>query len=435
VRIVISNPFGKLPDGRELVLFPSRCDWIGTGRTFAYYPYELAYLSTLLKRELPQHEIVFTDPNLEGLTPWETYERLAALEPDVLITECGHLTYKHMSAILAELRTQRPLQAYLTGPFATSFPEQVFDDGWAPIAGEYEYQVLLALEGAAVNKRIHAGPINLDWLPWPEDQAVSRIDYWECNNPYPGMAQVYPTRGCPLSCSFCTAPIYYGGHGASHKSHRTRDPKNVCDEIEYLAKKYEGRFSGCFFNEEAHNADVNWLVKFAGELLLRGLDRYAYDAMCGYWTMTGSLIELLAKAGYKQLRMGVESFSPEVGRQIHKRVFPEKLTQVLQDCKANGIRTYITCMVGAPGSTAGSDQATLNALAELKVKDLLDVVQHSTATPNPGTAFWSQAIEEGWLQDADQDGYHWKHPVISYPDYPAEEIGRMNQAFYQLRRL
>jgi hypothetical protein len=433
MKIVITNPFGKLPDGSELVLFPSRCDWIGYGRTFAYYPYELAYLSSLLKRDLPQHQVVMVDPNLEGLNPWQTYGRLADLEPDVLITECSHLTYKHMTSVLGELRNLRPLQAYLAGPMATAFPERAFDDGWAPLAGEYEYQALLALEGGNVRRDIHAGPINLDWLPWPEDQDISRINYWECNNPYPGMVQVYPTRGCPLSCSFCTAPLYYGGHGASHKSHRTRDINDVCNEIAYLASKYHGQFTGCFFNEEAHNANPQWLTAFAEALIQRGLHTYHYDAMCGYWSMTGELIDLLGTAGYCQLRMGVESLSREVGKLIHKRVFPDKLRQVLTWCKHAGIRTFVTVMVGAPGSTQDSDRATLDALAELKIAGLLDVVQHSTATPNPGTAFWAQAIEQGWLQDADADSYHWKHPVIGYPDYSAEQIGAMNQEFYRLR--
>ena len=54
-KVVISNSLGRLENGRQLILFPSR--WTAAvetkSRPFSFYPYELAYLSTLLKRELP----------------------------------------------------------------------------------------------------------------------------------------------------------------------------------------------------------------------------------------------------------------------------------------------------------------------------------------------------------------------------------------------
>jgi radical SAM superfamily enzyme YgiQ (UPF0313 family) len=127
----------------------------------------------------------------------------------------------------------------LTGPFATHDPERAIRDGWDwTWAGEYEANVLLAL---AMPRPTHVpttrGYVDLDWLPWPEDEDISRLDYSEMSNPASGMIQVYPTRGCPLACTFCVVPTYYGGHGKSHRSHRVRDVEDVCAEIAYLAHK------------------------------------------------------------------------------------------------------------------------------------------------------------------------------------------------------
>jgi hypothetical protein len=68
MNIVIANGPGRLDNGQEVILFPSRWDsGIPNGKKpFAFYPYELALLSALLKRELPQDTVKFLDGNLEG---------------------------------------------------------------------------------------------------------------------------------------------------------------------------------------------------------------------------------------------------------------------------------------------------------------------------------------------------------------------------------
>ncbi len=428
-KIVITNAVGRLASGRHLVLFPSRCDWVGDFHPFSYSPYELAYLSALLKRELPQHEIHLVDPNLHQMDPDQTVQLIEAFEPDVLVAECAHLTYPAMTGVMREIKKSRFVYAILTGPYGTSFPKEAYRDGWdAVIPGEYEVKVL----GHLLNGEPEPGYVDLDRLPFPEDHDINRIFYSECSNPYPGMVQVYASRGCAFGCTYCTAPLYYGGHGRSFHAWRGRDPEKVCDEIEYLAGRYP-QFTGAFFNEEDHSSNPRWLASLADTITRRGLARYHYEAMCSSHRLSGPLIEKLGRAGYCQLRIGCESLDPGVGAAIHKRTFPQKFTGVLSACKASGIRTYITVMVGAPGSSWEADLATLEALADLKAKGLLDVVQHSTATPNPGTPFYYQALREGWLVETDVSRYNWKSPVVNYPNYSAEEIGRMNQMYYSLR--
>jgi radical SAM superfamily enzyme YgiQ (UPF0313 family) len=207
---------------------------------------------------------------------------------------------------------------------------------------------------------------------------------------------------------------------------------DVCGELRHLSSKYSGRFAGAFFNEEAHNANAEWLAQFAERLIWGGLNRYRYDAMCGYWTFTEELISLLARAGYIQIRMGLESFSPAVGKAIHKRVDPDKMRQVLGWCKKYGIRTYLTTLVGGPGSSWEGDQSTLDILWDFKRNNLMGRIQHSIATPNPGTQFWYQAIENNWLGTDDLSKYNWNGGVVSYPNYSASQIQAMYSKFCEL---
>lgn len=395
-------------------------------KSTVFYPYELGLTCSLLKRELPEHDVVMVDGNYEQLGWQEYVERLRPLAPDVLITECSALTYPAMTKVMQSLK---PIRAILTGPYGMYNGESAHADGWDVILkGEYETRVLSCFKPVLVGKLNNY--IDLDWLPWPEDNDISRINYTEpYGNPKPGMVQVYPTRGCPLACKFCVVPMYYGGHGRSHKSHRVRNVENVCDEIEYLATKYNGRFNGCYFHEETHNANIPWLVSFAEALIKRGLNRYTYDAMCGYWTFTEDVIALLARAGYKNIRMGIESLDTGVGKRIGKVVFEDKLIHVLEWCKKHGIKTYGTSMVGAQGSTAESDTATLNGLWELKRRGLLDIWQHSVATPQPGTPFYEEVKSLGYLLTEDVTQFNGVQAVVSWPDYPASEINRVKRLF------
>jgi radical SAM superfamily enzyme YgiQ (UPF0313 family) len=432
--IIIANPPAILDSGKYTVLCPSRSDWIGDYKPFSYYPYELAYLSALIKRELPQRGVIMLDGNLLNLN-MEQYTRLIHTYctdsyKDVLITECSHLSYSTMTKINRHLKgMHRGLTSVMLGPVTTFMPDQLFAGHWDTFfVGEYEAKVLAWLKG----EKEPEGRIDLDWLPFPEDRDVCRMDYGESNS-FMGAAQLYATRGCPLSCVYCNVPLYHGGHGNSYKSHRTRNVENVCDEIEYLAQKYPSRFRGCFFNDDAHDADPVWLAEFASALIQKGLNRYYHEATCGYWTLTKDLIQLLRKAGYIQLRIGLESLSPVVGKRIGKRVDPDKLYQILVWMKEVGIRSYLFTMVGAPGSTEQIDLDTLNTLKKWKEEGLLGFVQHSICTPYPGTAFFQEALEEGWLNTDDISQYNWANGVVDYPDYPASKINEMSGLYYGLR--
>jgi len=412
--IVIANGPGRLDNGSDVILFPSRWDSAVPNAPFRFYPYELAYLSTLLKRELPDANVKMLDGNIKRWTGRMYGDEISKLNPDVLICECSALTYGTMTKVM---RRANPGRAILCGPMATYAGAAL--DGWTDtVVGEYEHKVLALLK----NEPQPVGYVDLDWLPWPEDEDINRINYDEINHYRRGTVQLYPTRGCPLSCTFCVVPTYYGGHGKSHRSHRCRNIDNVCDEIEYLANRYSDRFNGCYFNEEAHNANVEWLASFAEALIRRGLNKYQYDAMCGYWTFTEDLVKLLARAGYRQIRFGVESTSEQVGKSIKKLMHVDQLEQLMHWCKAVGIGCYGTFQIGAPGSSEATDRQTIADLNRWRGLNMMQKWQVSTSTPLPGTPFYAQAKANGWLITEDLSKFNGFNPVLSYPGYPAERI-------------
>ena len=428
MNIVIANGPGILDNGQEVILFPSRWDSgipHGQRKPFAFFPYELALTSALLKREMPQHTVKFLDGNLEGWTGDRYIEEIAKYQPDMLITECSALTYPTMTRVMQAVK---PMRSILCGPMGAYDKNRAFNDGWADVVvGEYELHILELLGGIVPKEaRTEAGLVNLDWLPWPEDDDVDRSRYREINHYIDyksddAIIQLYATRGCPLSCTFCVVPSYYGGHGKSHRSHRCRDVDDVCDEIEYLAAKYPN-FRGCYFNEEAHNANAEWFASFCEALIRRGLNRYQYDGMCGMWTFTPELVKLAKRAGYRQIRFCMESTSEAVGKAIKKTIHKDKTEQFLGWLKEAGIGAYCTIQVGAMGSTEESDLATIADVKSWIRRGMIQKWQLSTSTPQMSTPFWDLAKRNGWLTTENPEDFDGYRATVDFPSYPATRI-------------
>lgn len=424
MNIVIANAAAIMDNGTKVVPFPSRWDSGVPQVLFRWFPYELAYASALLKRELPNDTVTLLDGNLENWSGDRYIKEIGRLQPDVLVCECSALTYPTMTRVMQTVNGHAygTVESILCGPMAHDVARS-WGDGWNHcVAGEYELRVLEILGGTVPPEACtDAGLINLDWLPWPDD-SMGRDRYYEINHyAPPAMIQAYFSRGCPLSCNFCVVPTYYGGHGKTARSHRCRDVEDCCDEIEYLAAKYLN-FNGIYANEEAHNANAEWFVSFCETLIRRGLNKYQYDAMCGYWNFTEEMVKVAAAAGYKQIRFGVESTSLQVGKSIGKTIHLEKMERFMGWLKQYGIKAYGTVQIGAMGSTEATDRQTIEDVRRWYAQGLMQKHQVSTSTPQPSTPFYDEAKRNGWLTTEDINLYDGINAVVSYPEYPSERI-------------
>jgi radical SAM superfamily enzyme YgiQ (UPF0313 family) len=438
--VIISNSLGQLDNGRKPILFPSRWTAAVTSesRPFSFYPYELAYLASLLKRDLPDNtfRVKMIDPNIMGLTKEETIRYLRSYRPDYLVFEPSAVDCQEIFDILAYFKQRCLTVGIVVGAYAKAEPQICQNHADFVVPGEYETAVLQLIAArvrpgdkhsvAGVYPNARRDIIDPDALPWPEDQDICRLDYTE-----PGcdgrMIQVYASRGCALACSFCVVPTYYGDKG---KTWRPRDPVDVAEEIGYLNEKYNGLFQGIFFNEEAHNTSRDWLEALCQALIAQKLNHLKYDAMCVYFNFDDAILQLMRRAGYHQIRFGIESFATEVGKKIRKNVKYHKLKELLEKTRQYGFVTYGTSMVGAQGSTFESDLDTHNLLCHLRDElSLLDKWQVSIATPQPGTPFYQWAKSTGHLITEDLSHYNGRQAVVAYPGYSASEITAMFQIF------
>jgi Fe-S oxidoreductase len=298
--------------------------------------------------------------------------------------------------------------------------------------GEYEYTVLELLQGKPPQSIAGLFPnaprplLDVRHLPWPEDTDVSRMAYAIPGEPSSEFreVQMYASRGCPGSCNFCVARhVYY-----RQPNWRPRDPRDVVAEIAGLKKKYP-QMEGVFFDEEVHNGSKDFILELSRAIVAAGLQTLHYEAMCDIRFIDSEVAQAMKAAGYYKVRIGIETASEQVMKSINKNIDPAMVRKNLGVMKNAGLRTYGTFTFGALGANKYEDEKTIVFMRQLINEGLLDNLQLSICTPQPGTPFYRAVREAGFLRETlgfeHYDGG--SCALIEYPGYKAEEIKAVKQ--------
>lgn len=426
MNIVVANSVGVDQNGYHIVHVPSRWSLgVKNHTNCGYYPWELAYTSSLLKRET-DHNVKFLDGILKAWD-YETYfAQLEKEQPDWLIMESSSRTWREDKRLALAAKKEFGTRVIFTGQHPMARPDEVSEVADHVCLGEYEFTVLDIIRGKeaaglpGVYPNDRAGLIDVNALPFPEDSDVSRLDYHEPNCVY-RQIQMYGSRGCPRRCNFCAAAtLYY-----DELNWRPRDVHDVVKEIATLHTKYP-EMEGVFFDEEAHNIRPNYNIALAQAIRAEGLGHLKYEAMCEYASLDPEAMLEMKQAGYYKIRFGIETGSDAVAKSmtLGKKHDLDKMWRMLRVGKDLGLMFYGTISVGGFGSTEEEDRKTIDLVYDLTSLGLLDEVQVSINTPQPGTDFYESVKAKGWLKEIKSyDDFDGNGQVcVNYPHYPAEKI-------------
>ncbi len=427
-KILLTNSVGKDDRGFYIIHSPSR--WSeGTkllSSWFCYYPWELAYASSLLK-ERTNHEVKLIDPCLNKLDKKQTLAEILNAEPDVLIVESATRVINENLWVAKEAKRILKTKIIFAGQHATAYPQELIKSGIDYVlTGEYEMTLLELLQNNGMSNTLGSYPnpkrglLDFSKLPWPEDNDIKRIDYAKPGEPSSEYLEIqaYASRGCRGNCSFCVARnMYY-----KEPNWRNREVYDIVNEIKYLKEKYSS-LEGLFFDEEVHNGNKKFILDLSSAIIKAGLHNLKYEAMCDIRLMDKEMLSAMKKAGYYKIRFGIETNSLPVAQHIGKQIDTEKVLELINHAKEIDIKTYATFMIGLPTSTYREDMQCIRFIENLIKKELLSNVQISVATPQPGTPFFCWVKKQGYLTCEDPycfDGGG--KPVVSYPKYKQYEI-------------
>ena len=201
--------------------------------------------------------------------------------------------------------------------------------------------------------------------------------------PYAGVATDF---GCPFKCGFCLI---------GQMPFKLRPVPEVLEELEYLKRLGIQYFS---FGDQTFGAD-----RPRTEALLQGMRRKRIGLPWGCFFRADLLdreyMESLRSAGCELLMMGVESGSQELLDRHHKGLRLEQVRQAFDLCRRKGIRTVATFIIGLPGETRHTFEATLALALELDP----DFASFNLPVAKPLTPLRGEAEGQGWLANTGGD--------------------------------
>lgn len=401
--------------------------WYNTTKTgsasLRYYPYPwfMGYATSLLKSK--GYEAKLIDACAMGWSEKETLNFIKEYQPTHLVCEPTWVSVDDDKKLLSNL--DKNIIKIAVGNYATNYSYECLQKTGVDIvvAGEYEFPLLEYLRDPKnlpknfinESKKEYQMPdlvMDLDIFPSPErDDTPPR--YFNEPSCYGRNIVMASSRGCRLRCSYCNVEYIYGKH-----VYRTRSAKNVVDEIEDLQKRFD--FDEIYFDDDNMVAKKEHIDEVCKEIIKR---KVKINFLCmGDGLVDDETLELLAKAGCKTYKFGLEHLDPEVLRAIPKPLKRERSLEIIKKTQKLGMKSYVNLIVGLPQSTWDKDLKMLKDVFSAKP----DLIQIAIATPYPGTIFYHKAQKEGWLLDEDIRKFDVTGgSAVSYPNYPAEKITEM----------
>jgi len=239
------------------------------------------------------------------------------------------------------------------------------------------------------------------------------------------MVGIYPARGCPFTCNFCSVIKIAG---------RQIRSQPVTTTIESLRAAKAAGVKVVMFTSDNFNKYPD-----AGELLERMIEedlRIPFFVQCDTQIASQeSFIHLLSRAGCFQMFVGVESFQRKTLVAARKaQNHPEVYGEIVRLCRKHKIQSHFSNIIGFPEDTLEKVNEHVAILKGLNP----NVASFYILTPIPGTEQYDEFLSAGWITEQNLDRFDaqsltWKHPRFSREELESL-LFECHRKFYTWRR-
>lgn len=272
---------------------------------------------------------------------------------------------------------------------------------------------------------------NLDLLSMPDWNYPSSIEYMrDAPNAY---LTVMASRGCPMSCSFCSTHLSWG------KSVRYRPIGKIIEELATNYQRFGIRkfqfvddnisFNKQWFADMCSQIEANWAnVPF--ELTFSNFDLRFLDEQ---------ILLALKKIRVKNVIVSTESGDPEIQQLIGKKLKLDKVKDTVKMIREHGFTIHNALLIGFPQESLQQMQNTINYARQLRTES----IQILRVFPYPGTRIYTEGKALG-VVDLDEDDFsslnyqngsintlEWKTEQVRDLAYDASiELNFLNSVYY-----
>lgn len=240
------------------------------------------------------------------------------------------------------------------------------------------------------------------------------------------MLGLYPARGCPFSCSFCSVVKIAGRRIRSQKIGTTIDSLRLAK----AAGINTIMFTSDNFNKygEAEELLEAMIAEKLGMKFFVQCDTQV--------ARQEAFVELLSRAGCFQIFVGAESFNREVLKAANKQQnFPETYDQIVRLCNKYAISSHFSNIIGFPQDDRRGIMEHLETLRALGPT----LSSFYILCPIPGTEQYADFLKNGLIEEENLDRFDttsltWRHEHLSKQDL-SDLLFHCYRSFFSARHI
>lgn len=377
-----------------------------------------AAFDELYKREKP--DIVA----IETKTPvvrqhWRTVDRLKEIHPEGIVVLMGD----HVTALPEESFGKCRVDYVITGgdfDFMLHDLVRHLDTGEPLPVGFWQRD-----NGAAESTGKFELVRDLNSLPFIDRKHTQAHLYGEKWKKYTPFYYTMAGRDCFWGkCAFCSWTTTF-------PKFRARTPENLLDEIGKLIEEDGARE---IFDDSGTFPAGKWLETFCKGMIDRGYNKkILFSSNMRYGCLSGDLARLMKKAGWRKVKMGLESANQPTLDKLNKGVKVQDIVDGSRWLSKAGIDIHLTVMVGFPWETRKDAENTLSLARMLMNKGWAEMLQSTVLVPYPGTPLYYEGLEKDWFRfdPTDYDRYDMTEPAFKMPDMTPDDVVEYCQRIYK----
>jgi anaerobic magnesium-protoporphyrin IX monomethyl ester cyclase len=199
------------------------------------------------------------------------------------------------------------------------------------------------------------------------------------------------SQGCRFRCAFCADPAVF------NRGWTGLNPDRIADEIAFLHRRYA--MEDLAFQDETFFTHAPRVNTLAEQILLRNL-RITWTATLRADQACRLGDELFAKtvrSGLRRVMVGVESGSQEMLDRLQKDMKLDQVRTTADMCTRHGVGAIFNFIVGFPGESEQSMQATLALAKELRRANADFETPIFYYRPYPGNPMADQSAAQGYV--------------------------------------
>lgn len=301
---------------------------------------------------------------------------------DIVAFSCTSPAMKHAEKLANKIKKINTNARIIVGGWHVTATKQKPE--WADqiVIGEGEKAFLDILEG---NKApiLLGEKLPFNELPHPDRDLIKNDRTINLCEQMIGkrILSLQSNRGCPMNCAYCSEVCMTGEFNNKTNPIRSRDPKDVCDELEQLIKTENiDQFK---FVDATFDISEVYVVAFCDEKIKRGIN-IEWECLIHAAFATEKMIKKLKEANCVQINVGCESGSPKILKQIRKGVTVNKIKQVFNWASKYNIERRAFFILGMPDETKEDIEMTEKLADSLDA----DMIGFTILCPYPGSDFY-----------------------------------------------